>query len=81
MMTDKCNHLIALMRVESDIIKKHIDTHKWFRHIEDYNDGVADFIENYGWLMREMYCGHVCEHRCDCQMAQQFHDKNQTKAC
>ena len=26
MMTDKCNHLIALMRVESDIIKKHIDT-------------------------------------------------------
>lgn len=74
-MTERCDHLIALMQVERSIITKHIDKHKWCRKIPDYNSGVADFIENYGWLMREMFCGHVCEHRQDCKMAQEILQK------
>lgn len=71
-MTRQCVHLVEFLRVERGIIQKHIDQHKWCRKIPDYNEGVADFIDEFGWLMREMYCGHVCEHRCDCEIAQQI---------
>ena len=84
-MTRQCVHLSEFLRVERAIIQKHIDQHKWCRKIPDYNEGVADFIDEFGWLMREMYCGHVCEHRCECEMAQQFRkereDREEAQAC
>ena len=71
-MTRKCVHLCEFLRVERNIIEKHIDQHKWCRKIPDYNEGVADFIDEFGWLMREMYCGHVCEHREECEIAREI---------
>lgn len=71
-MTTNCVKLNLFLQVEREIIEKHIETHKWFRQISDYNQGVADFIENYGWLMREMYCRHICPSREDCQISHEI---------
>lgn len=80
-MTCHCIHLADFLRVERAIIEKHIDMHKWCREIPDVNEGVADFIDEFGWLMREMYCGHVCEHRCDCQIGVDIMAKKEQAAC
>jgi len=68
-MTSQCVQLSVFLQVEREIIEKHIEDHKWFRKIADYNQGVADFIQNYGWLMREMYCSHICKERANCALA------------
>lgn len=76
-MTTQCVQLSLFLQVERDIIEKHIEDHKWFRQIADYNQGVADFIQNYGWLMREMYCAHICKERENCAIARQLaNDEN-----
>ena len=49
--TDKCIHLEELLKCQTDLIIKHLARHKWFNEIPDEADGVADFIEKYGWLM------------------------------
>ena len=67
-----CISVKTILDVEKAIIQKHIDEHKWFQQIPDYNDGVVDFVNRYGWLMRELYCGYVCEIRHDCECAKQF---------
>ena len=69
-MTNHCVKLALFLQVEQEIIDKHIAEHKWFRQIADHNQDVADFIENYGWLMREMYCTHICPARGECALAQ-----------
>lgn len=63
-----CNKLKDLLHVEGNIIKRHIDRHKWFQHIDDKNLAVVDFIEKYGWLMREIYCENLCERKGDCEV-------------
>ncbi len=62
----KCEHLSELLKTESDVIKRHLDEHKWFNHIEDDNEAVADFINKFGWLMRELYCEQICPSRYKC---------------
>ena len=52
----KCEHFIELMRLQRDIINRHIDEHKYFQGIEDKNQAVIDFIQKYGYLMREVFC-------------------------
>jgi hypothetical protein len=64
----KCEHLKELLDAEISIIKKHLDNHKWCNHIPDDNYGIQDFVNKYGWLMREFYCGFVCEHRETCPL-------------
>ena len=63
-----CDKLKDLLHVEGQIIQRHIDRHKWFQHIADKNLAVIDFIEKYGWLMREIYCENLCEHKGDCEI-------------
>ena len=67
-----CRHITHLLRIEKKVIRDHLAEHKWFRHIEDENEGVIAFIEEYGWIMREMYCGCVCKDRKNCELAQRF---------
>jgi hypothetical protein len=61
-----CDHLDDILRAEIPIIKRHIERHKWYRHIPDTNSAMIDFIENYGFIMREMYCQYVCPGREEC---------------
>jgi len=71
-MPDHCIHLNELSKVQSIIIKKHIDQHKWFAHIPDRQVAISDFIEKFGWIMRELYCGYICADRFDCSIASEF---------
>ena len=68
--TDKCIHLEELLKCQTDLIIKHLARHKWFNEIPDEADGVADFIEKYGWLMRELYCGYACPDRDSCNLGE-----------
>jgi len=72
-----CKHLKKLLVAETKVIKDHLAEHKWFQHIPDENRGVADFVEKYGWIMREMYCGFACQDRFECRIARQFIQKEE----
>ena len=71
-MNQNCTHLDDLLRAEIPLIKRHIMEHKWYQHIQDDNKAMADFIDKYGWILREFYCGYVCKDRQDCELAKQY---------
>ena len=57
------------MKTQLDVIKKHLDEHKYLRKMEDKNEALASFIADYGWLFRELYCTRICEKRFDCEIS------------
>jgi len=59
-----CIHLNDLVKTERELIERHIDEHKWFHHIPNKEDGIRDFIQEYAWLMKEMFCEYVCKRDC-----------------
>jgi hypothetical protein len=63
-----CPMLSEFSKVQLKIIQKHLDSHKWLRHIEDKNIAVADFINLYAWLIREVFCESSCELRGCCEV-------------
>lgn len=64
----KCTNLSKFLQTEIEIIEKHIDKHKWFNHIENKDEAIADFILKFGWLMRDYYCRFICPHFNECFM-------------
>jgi hypothetical protein len=63
----KCTRVHDILRAETEVIKAHLNRHKWYNHIKDENEAVMDFIWKYAWLMREIYCGRLCgsSQKCD----------------
>ena len=59
-MDDKCQCLSDFMKAQREIISRHLDEHKWLRHIEDREEAVSTFINDYGFLIREMFCTKIC---------------------
>jgi hypothetical protein len=57
------------MQAQMEIVKKHLDEHKYLRKIEDQNEALASFINDYGWLIREIYCTKVCGKKSECVIA------------
>ena len=41
----------------------------------DECQNIRDFIEKYGFIMRELYCSRICEKRFECEYAQQYNPK------
>jgi hypothetical protein len=37
-----------------EIIRRHLDEHKWFRHIADPEEAKRDFINEFGGIIKEM---------------------------
>ena len=70
--TDSCQCLADFMRAQRDVILKHLDEHKYLRHIEDKQEAVSSFVSDYGWLVRELYCTRICEKRTECEIASQL---------
>jgi hypothetical protein len=70
-----CTKLTELLKAEKSIIKRHVKEHKWYRKIPDETIGVIDFIKEFGWLMREMYCDNVCPERETCQVYKKILEK------
>ncbi len=69
MNADECQCLMDFLKAQREIISRHLDEHKWLRHIEDKNEAASSFINDYGWLMREMYCTKICGKRDICPVA------------
>ena len=74
--TTTCTHSKELIKAELEIINRHLAQHKWFQHIENDDEAIMDFVEKYGWLMREFYCEYVCPDRdkCDLDSTMYFND-------
>ncbi|MCK9428725.1 MAG: hypothetical protein M0R17_01775 [Candidatus Omnitrophica bacterium] len=71
-MTSKCNRLSELLRVQAYVIQRNLPVHKWLKHIPDEEHGAIDFVETFGFLVRELYCGYTCPDRKDCDIAKEF---------
>ena len=60
------------MRAQMDVVSKHLDEHKYLRNLSDKDEALASFIEDYGWLIREIYCSQICPKREDCDTAEKM---------
>jgi len=69
MKIEKCVRLSDFMAIQIDVVHKHLDEHKYLRGIIDKNEALGSFINDYGWLIRELYCTRICEFRHDCNIA------------
>jgi hypothetical protein len=69
---EHCVHLREFLQAQKNILQRHIDEHKWCRQITDDEDGKTDFIKEFGWLMRELFCGHACPDRFNCKIAEDY---------
>lgn len=67
-----CKELSKFMKTQLDVVKKHLDEHKYLRRIEDRDEALKSFIDDYGWLIRELYCTRICEFREDCEIASEL---------
>ena len=67
-----CKHLNDIVNAEMPIIKEHLQSHKWYQHIETDTKAQIDFIEKYGFIMREMYCRYVCVDRKTCELNDKY---------
>ena len=74
-MFHECMRLQDILEPQIEIIERHIDKHKWFHLIAGKDQAIADFIEKYGFIMREFYCSRVCKDRLECELAQLYHPK------
>ncbi|MCX6745176.1 MAG: hypothetical protein NTX82_06680 [Candidatus Parcubacteria bacterium] len=61
---------------KQEIVRKHIDKHKWFKQIADREEAIRDFISRFGWIMQELICGYACEQRYECPAAKSFLTEN-----
>jgi len=57
------------MKTQMDVVKKHLDEHKYLRKISDKEEALDSFISDYGWLIRELYCTKICDKRDECEIA------------
>ena len=64
-----CQYLKDFMKTQLEVIGRHLDEHKYLRNIQGREEAVASFINDYGWLMREMYCTKICGFRENCEIA------------
>lgn len=69
MKESKCKELSKFMKTQLDVVKKHLDEHKYLRKIDDRNEALDSFVNDYGWLIRELYCTRICEHHDNCEIA------------
>lgn len=51
-----CVKFDELLKIESEVINNHSPEHAWCNHISDQNMAMIDFIEKYGWIMKEVFC-------------------------
>ena len=64
-----CEHLSEFMKTQLEVVKRHLDEHKYLRHMTDKEEALQSFIDDYGWLIRELYCTRICDLRDNCEIA------------
>lgn len=68
----RCTNLQNFLAAETDVLKKHLPEHKFLRHLNSEAEAEISFISDYGWLIKEMYCSHICSQRETCDIAHQI---------
>lgn len=63
-----------------ELIKKHLDKHKWYNHILDNQQAKQDFLQKFDWIIKEIICLHTCQIRHSCSEAREFLLMLQNKA-
>lgn len=53
-MINKCESDEELTKIELNIIKRHIKDHKWYHKIPTYSEAIADFLQKYAWVIKEL---------------------------
>ncbi|MEW6669916.1 MAG: hypothetical protein AB1512_32300 [Thermodesulfobacteriota bacterium] len=74
-MVRQCIHIEEILDAQRDIIERHVDQHKWFNQIVNREEAIRDFIEKYGFIMREFYCSRICADRFDCVLAHRYNPR------
>ena len=76
----KCNRVSQVMKIEIDLIKKHLDKHKEYNHILSDDDAIVDFVNKFAWVMREAICATCDEKECLARAAEEidFDDMSDT---
>ena len=74
-MGKECQQIRDILDAQLEIIERHVEKHKWFQQIPRTEDAVVDFIEKYGFIMREFYCSRICQERFECEIAREFNPK------
>jgi len=75
-MIDRCENLAKLLEEQELVIRRHISKHKYYAHKENMEEAIQDFIDKYGWLMREMYCNSSCVKSKECLAYQNYLSNN-----
>lgn len=52
-------------KVQAEIMQKHLEKHKWYRHIKNDLEAFLDFNKEFAPIEREVVCG-VCIHHNNC---------------
>ena len=79
-MIEKCERLMTFNIIQAHILRRHLKNHKWFTHLPDENQALIDFVQKFGFAMREVYC-ECCVYHNNCIIERDvFHikeDKNE----
>ena len=67
-MHEDCTRVGELTKAEVNIILSHLERHKWFRHIENEDEAIISFNDEFGPILRDMYCRFACPDRADCKL-------------
>lgn len=74
---NKCENVKILLEIEKNIIKRHINRHKWFNGIKNENEAICDFVKKYAWLMKEVFCESCCSKKDQCSLLKDVIKRNQ----
>lgn len=61
----KCRRTSQVMKIEINLIKKHLDKHKEYHHLPDDDIAIIDFLDKYAWIMREAICAFCDDYECE----------------
>lgn len=58
-----CKYLKELVSEERNIIERHLEEYKECKHIGNATEAKIKFVEEYGWIMREIFCDLCLENK------------------
>ena len=59
-MIDRCENLAKLLEEQELVIRRHIQKHKYYAHKNNMEEAIADFVNKYAFIMREVFCNSSC---------------------
>lgn len=70
-----CKHLRELLLEEGNIIKRHLEEYKECKQLSNLTEAKIKFVEEYGWIMREIFCD-LCSENKNCKIYKELLKKS-----